>query len=160
MLGKRPMYIVHATGTGATQAGLILGMRMLGASDVAIIGISNGRRKGEVRERMYRLIRDTIERFGIDVKIDSDDIVVFDDYIFGGYASITREVVETLKLVAGRGGLILDPVYTAKAMYWLIDLVKRGYIDRRSTVVFPHTGGTPINFQHSNMIAGYMQHHE
>ncbi len=116
MLGKKPMYIMHATGTGATQAGLILGMRMLGASDVAIIGISNGRKKDEVRERIYRLIRNTMEIFSIDVKIDSDDIVVFDNYIFGGYASITKEVVETLKLVARREGLILDPVYTAKAM--------------------------------------------
>jgi D-cysteine desulfhydrase family pyridoxal phosphate-dependent enzyme len=160
MLGKKPMYIVHATGTGATQAGLILGMRMLGASDVAIIGISNGRKKDEVRERIYRLVRNTMEIFSIDVKIDSDDIVVFDDYIFGGYASITKEVVETLKLVARREGLILDPVYTAKAMYGLIDLVKRGYIDRRSTVVFLHTGGTPINFQYSSIISRYMQHHE
>lgn len=155
-LGRKPKYIVHATGTGATQAGLVLGMKLIGADDVEVIGISISRKKNEAKERVYKLINETLKLLDVNVKIRLEDIVVFDDYIFGEYAAITKEVVETMKLIARKEGLILDPVYTAKAMYGLIDLAKKGYIERNSTVVFIHTGGTPIPFQVSKAIEKYL----
>ncbi len=155
-LGVRPKYIVHATGTGATQAGLTLGLRLLGASDVKVLGISNGRRSPEVVRRLVDLFNSTSRMLGVDLRASEDDFVVYDEYAFGGYGVITSEVVDVMKYVARTEGMLLDPVYTAKAMYGLIDLVRRGTIERGSTVVFVHTGGTPIAFQYAAEVERYL----
>jgi len=151
----RPRYIVHATGSGATQAGLVLGTKLLNL-DVEIIGISVGRSRKEACERIANLVNETAKLLGVNITVEPEEITVFDDFTFGGYAEIPREVVEIMKRIARLEGLILDPVYTAKAMAGLISLVERGYIDKKSTVVFIHTGGTPIPFQYSDEITKYM----
>ncbi|MCD6489095.1 MAG: D-cysteine desulfhydrase family protein [Desulfurococcales archaeon] len=153
---EKPRYIVLATGTGTTQAGLLLGLKLLGVNDVKVIGISISRNSDEARNRVYNLINDTINLLNIDMKVDYSDIIVYDDYVFGGYSEVTREVVDTMKYTALKEGLILDPVYTAKAMYGLIDLIRRGCIEKDSTVVFIHTGGTPIPFQLNKVIEKYL----
>jgi len=155
-MGKRPRYIVHATGTGTTQAGLVLGLKLLGADDIEVVGISVSRKANEARERVHRLITETTKILNVSVNIEPEDIVVFDNYVFGTYANVTKEVVDTMKYVARKEGLVLDPVYTAKAMYGLMDLVEKGYIEKNSTVVFIHTGGTPIPFQTSKVIEQYL----
>mgnify|MGYP000126621919 CR=1 FL=1 len=155
-LGKRPQYIVHATGTGATQAGLVLGMKLLGLDDVEIIGISISRKSKEAKERVSHLVNETARLLNVDVKVDPEEITVFDNYIFGGYAVVTKEVVDVMKSIAKKEGLVLDPVYTAKAMIGLIDLINKGYIKKNSTVVFIHTGGTPILFQLSHIIEKHL----
>lgn len=156
LLGVRPEYIVHATGTGATQAGLTLGLKLLGAEDVKVIGISNGRKASEVIKRLVELFNLTASMLGLDARASEDDFMVYDEYGFGGYGVITREVIETMKYVARTEGILLDPVYTAKAMYGLIDLVHRGVIKKGSTVIFVHTGGSPISFQYAGKIAEYL----
>lgn len=153
--GVKPDYIIHATGTGATQAGLTLGLKML-ASDAKVIGISNGRKSSELASKLTKLFNDTVKILGIDLRASEEDFTVYDEYSFGGYGVITSEVVETMKYVARTEGILLDPVYTAKAMYGLIDLVHRGVIKRGSTVVFIHTGGTPIPFQYAVEIEKYL----
>jgi 1-aminocyclopropane-1-carboxylate deaminase len=154
-LGKKPRYIVHATGTGTTQAGLVLGKKLLGLEDVEVIGISVGRSAAEVKERVARLATESAATLGLDIKVDPEEVTVYERYTFGGYAVITREVVDTIKMVARLEGLVLDPVYTAKAMYGLLDLARRGEIERGS-VVFIHTGGTPIPFQYSAEIIQHL----
>jgi len=152
----KPKYIVHATGSGTTQAGLVLGLRLLGVDDIEVVGISISREANEVKRRVAELVNEGAKVLKTDVIVDPEDIVVFDSYTFGGYAEVTRDVVEVMKLIAQKEGLILDPIYTAKAIYGLIDLVKKGYIEKNSVVVFIHTGGTPIPFQLSNMIEKYL----
>ncbi len=154
-IGKMPKYVVHATGTGATQAGLVLGFKLLGA-DVKVIGISISRTVEEEKERVRNLIEETKKLLEVDIEVKDEDIIVRDEYRFGGYAVISKEVVDTMKYVARMEGLILDPVYTAKAMYGLIDLIKRGIIEKESVVTFLHTGGTPIVFQKVEEITKYL----
>ncbi len=77
-------------------------------------------------------------------------------YVLEGYGIVTRETVKTIKYAARVEGLILDPVYTAKAMYGLIDLIRRSCIERNSRVVFIHTAGTPIVFQYAENIVPYL----
>lgn len=155
-VGIKPDYIVHATGTGATQAGLTLGIRLLGAYDVKVVGISNGRKSSEVVGRLVRLFNATAEMLGAGIKASEEDFVVYDEYSFGGYGVITSEVVDTIKYVARAEGVLLDPVYTAKAMYGLVDLVQRGVIKKGSVVVFVHTGGSPITFQYAAEVEKYL----
>lgn len=151
--GIKPRYIVHASGTTATQAGLVLGLKLAGADEVKVIGISVGRSAKIMHERILELAASTTKLLGMDVRIRDDDIVIYEDYTFGGYGVITREVVETIKTAGLLEGLILDPVYTAKAMYGLINLVEKGEI--RGTVIFLHTGGIPVLFQYTSQLSNY-----
>jgi len=156
--GVKPRYIVHTTGTGATQAGLVLGLKLLGLyGEVKVVGISNGRTAEEVKERVSKLVAEASGIIGADVSADPEEVIVYDRYTFGGYGAVTKEVVETIRYVASEEGILLDPVYTAKGFYGLMDLVERGEIERGSTVVFIHTGGTPILFQYASTIAQYLQ---
>ncbi|MGC9010356.1 MAG: 1-aminocyclopropane-1-carboxylate deaminase/D-cysteine desulfhydrase, partial [Sulfolobales archaeon] len=153
-LGIKPNYIIHASGTGATQAGLILGSKLAGL-DAKIIGISVGRRSPELINRIYRLVEEGAEYAGVKIKFTIDDIIVYDDYTEGGYGVINKRVVDVIRQVSLKEAIFLDPVYTAKAMLGLIDLVEKGVIPRGSNVLFIHTGGTPILFQYDNEIANY-----
>ena len=75
--------------------------------------------------------------------LSPEDVVIYDDYIGEGYAIPTEECVEAIKLVARTEGLLLDPVYTGKAMAGLVDLVRKGAFGRNENLLFVHTGGTP-----------------
>ncbi len=152
----RPDYIVLATGTGATQAGLVLEAKLLGAN-TEIIGVSVGRSAREEKERIAKLVNDTAELLGSNIRIEPEEIIVFDKYTFGGYGVITKEVIETIKYVALTEGLLLDPVYTTKAMSGLLDLIGQEYIRKNSRIVFLHTGGIPIIFQYNDVIKKYLQ---
>lgn len=153
--GFRPDYVVHATGTGTTQAGLLLGFKMLGMDSVRVIGISDGTKKEVLVEKTVNLFNSTARMLGAEISVKPEDIVVYDEYGFGGYGSISKEVVEVIKRVARSEGLLLDPVYTGKAMYGVIDLASKGVI--RGNVIFIHTGGSPIIFQSSGEVAKYTE---
>lgn len=153
--GVTPRYIVHASGTGATQAGLVLGLKLLGAEDVRVVGIGISRPPRVARERVANPVNSAAKLLGVDLGVEPEDITV-EDYRFGGYAVITREVVEAMRLAALKEGLILDPVYTAKALHGLADLAAKGYFGK-GPIVFIHTGGTPITFQYNEAVVEHLQ---
>lgn len=142
-----PDYVVHATGTGATQAGLVTGFKLAGL-DTEVVGISVGRDQPAVKGDIIRLIREVESIINRPINVSGNDIIVIDDYTFGGYGIVKEEVVNIIKKVAKEEGILLDPVYTAKAMYGLEDLANRGYFEQGASVVFLHTGGLPIIFSH------------
>ena len=78
--------------------------------------------------------------------MDPNDIVVHDGYVGKGYSYPTDGMVEAVRLVAQSEAILLDPVYTGKAMAGLIDLVRRGEFTDRQSVLFLHTGGSPALF--------------
>jgi D-cysteine desulfhydrase len=86
---------------------------------------------------------------GLDLAFDSSDLVIHDGYLGGGYGVLTRAEKEAIRLVAELEGILLDPVYTAKAMAGLLDLIRRGEIGAGETVLFWHTGGMPALFAHA-----------
>ena len=85
-----------------------------------------------------------------------EDRAVFDEYLGEGYAKVDRAVAEVIRLVFQTEGIVLDPVYTAKAMIGLIDLVKTGFFDPKDKIVFVHTGGTPALFPNREKIFGFL----
>jgi len=155
-LGKRIDYVVLADGTCAMHAGLLLGLRAAGATEVNVVGISVGKAKGDAKGVVRRLISEASELLGIDNPVRDNDIIVFDDYVFGGYGKITGEVVDAMKLAARKEAIILDPVYTGKAFAGLIDLARNGYFPKNSVVVFIHSGGSPIVFQYDEVVASLL----
>jgi D-cysteine desulfhydrase len=72
----------------------------------------------------------------------AERVTVNDDYLGGGYAVVGQTEREAIQLVAQKEGLLLDPVYTGRAMGGLIDLIRWGAFTRGQSVLFWHTGGT------------------
>ena len=145
--GAEPDYVVHATGSGGTQAGLVVGARAL-ARDCRVIGISVSDPKGPFSEDVLEIARATDEALKLGLDVLAGDVVVFDEYIGEGYGTVDMAVASTIRLVFQTEGIVLDPVYTAKAMIGLIDLIKTGFFKPTDKVVFVHTGGTPALFPH------------
>ena len=149
--GFEPDYVVHATGSGGTQAGLVVGARSLCPS-CRIIGISVSDPKGPFTDDVLEIARATDEAMGLGLGIMADDVTVFDEYLGAGYGVVDRAVAETIRLVFQTEGIVLDPVYTAKAMIGLRDLIKTDFFKPTDKIVFIHTGGTPALFPNRERI--------
>ena len=148
-IGERIDYVVCACGTGGTQAGLILGARLLDVT-AKILGVNVFAIKADASRTIAQLVNGSAELLGVDLSIVPEGVTVFDDYIKEGYGVLNKEVTEAIKLVAETEGIFLDPVYTGKAMVALIDLIKKGYFKKDDNVVFFHTGGLPALFLYRN----------
>jgi 1-aminocyclopropane-1-carboxylate deaminase/D-cysteine desulfhydrase-like pyridoxal-dependent ACC family enzyme len=144
---ERIDYIVVATSTGATQAGLVLGAKLAGLK-AKVVGISVGRTSDEIGADVTRLVDEAAALLGVTTHAGSDEVIVNDSYTCGGYGVVTKEVTDLMKTVAQNEGLLVDPVYTAKGMLGLVELTKEGYFREGSRVLFVHTGGLPIIFSH------------
>jgi 1-aminocyclopropane-1-carboxylate deaminase/D-cysteine desulfhydrase-like pyridoxal-dependent ACC family enzyme len=145
--GLRPDVIVSSTSSGGTQAGLIAGAALVGLR-ARILGVS----ADESSERLTAVVRDLLaqmgERLGAKpASIGADGGIQVDDRFVGeGYGVPTPGSTEALALLARREGILLDPVYTAKAMAGLIDRIRHGEFRSDETILFWHTGGQVGNF--------------
>lgn len=137
--------VLHASGSGGTQAGLIVGAVAMGKK-VRVIGISVSEEKKSYRERVWKIYRDTVEALHLDVQAELNDVIVHDEYLKEGYGIINKDVFEAIRITGENEGIFLDPVYTGKAMAALIDLIKKGHFKKDNNVVFFHTGGTAALF--------------
>ncbi len=137
----KPTTILHATGSGGTAAGLILGARLFGINArIATVNVCDD------RAYFIRVIGDicekTIEQFGLPVDFDrSRDIEVIDGYVGRGYALSRPEELALLCEVARTEGIFLDPVYTGKAFYGMVREIERSPGSLGERIVFLHTGG-------------------
>jgi len=138
-------YVLHASGSGGTQAGLTVGALAMGKK-VRVIGISVSEDKKSYGERVWKISADTAEALHLDIKTDLNDVSVLDEYLKEGYGIVNKEVSEAIRITAENEGIFLDPVYTGKAMAALIDLIKKGRFKKNDNVVFFHTGGTAALF--------------
>ncbi len=149
--GFEPDAVVHSTGSGATQAGLIVGAKAL-TPKTRIVGISVSDPKEPFAAIVREIVRATERELDQAGLADDADVIVFDEFIRDGYGIINRDVARVIRRVFVAEGIVLDPVYTAKAFIGLIDLVARGYFKRTDRVVFFHTGGTPALFPNRRKI--------
>ncbi len=146
--------IVFASSSGGTQAGMVVGARATSFGG-DIIGIKID--KGEAGDDPYplhlaRLGNETARHVGLDAKFTPDDFLVVEDYLGAGYGVVGELEREAIRMVARLEGLILDPVYTGRAMGGLIDMIRRGIIGPDETVLFWHTGGMPAVFSYVNAL--------
>jgi D-cysteine desulfhydrase len=135
-------YIVMATGSTSTTGSLILGNRVFNTG-IRVVGISVSRPKDECKARILEQIEKDRVFYAFEESVKDKDITVFDDYIGPGYAIPTGEGVKAIKLLASKEAIVLDQIYTGKAMAGLIDLIRKGFFRRDETVIFLHTGGGP-----------------
>ncbi len=138
----RPAAVVVATGSCGTQAGLVAGRAWLGAT-WDVLGIAVSRPRDESAARVLELARATSALLRLDAPILPADVHVDDRWIGRGFGKASPEGDAALRLALATEGLVLDPVYTAKAMAAAIDLIAGGTIPAEASLVFLHTGGEP-----------------
>ncbi len=132
--------IVLAVGSGGTQAGLLIG-KMLFQVPINIIGINICDDAAYFQNRIRSILQEARQRFSLPAQLLSESIQIVDGYVGKGYGLSRLEEIKTIKQVAELEGLILDPVYTGKAMYGLKDLIAKGYFQKDQKIIFLHTGG-------------------
>jgi D-cysteine desulfhydrase len=138
-------WIVFASSSGGTQAGLLLGQRIFGFSG-RILGISVDESEEWLKSEVSRLASATSEKVGERIEFTPADVLVNADYCNAGYGVVTEREREALRLFASCEGLLLDPVYTGRAAAGMIDLIRTGFFKTNETVLFLHTGGQPALF--------------
>jgi len=141
-LDASPAAVIVATGSCGTQAGLIAGAVWLRAS-YRVCGVLVSRPRSEAVPRLMSLARSTAGLLELGVTIRRQDVVVEDGYLGPGFGLASPEGDAALRMALALEGLILDPVYTAKAMAGLAGMVANGSFPTGASLVFIHTGGEP-----------------
>ena len=140
----QPKHIIAATGSGGTQGGLTAGNVLfdLGASVWGInVCDDEAYFLRKVREDLTQWRQWYRSIIPSSLDIDALSINVIDGYVGDGYAKAGVDVFETIRLAAELEGLVLDPVYTGKGFYGMLEQIKQGRFDDSDDIVFVHTGG-------------------
>ena len=133
--------MVVASSSAGTQAGLVLGAALHGFRG-RVLGISIDATTEELTAHVTELALAAARLVGANVTADQLRVDVNADYLGGGYAVVGELERDAIRTLARTEGLLLDPVYTGRAMGGLIDLIRRGVVGPREHVLFWHTGGT------------------
>lgn len=144
--------VVCVSGSAGMHAGLITGFAGT-QSHIPVIGINVSRGKAEQEEKVAKLVEETSAHVGIPNFISRDAVTCFDEYVGPGYALPTPEMVEAVQLLAKTEGILLDPVYTGKAVAGLIDLIKKGKFNKADDILFVHSGGSPALYANTSLFA-------
>ena len=142
-------HIVFASSSGGTQAGMVVGnigkrFNLIG------IGIDKGE-AGELpfADHVQGLANATAERLEVNVDFHESDITVRNEYLGDGYGVVGELERQAIRLTAETEGILLDPVYTGRAMGGLINMIEQEEFSRNDTVLFWHTGGLPALFSYA-----------
>lgn len=135
-------YIVHATSSGSTQAGLVVGL-LAQASGIKVIGIDVKAAHEQTKSVVLKIAQETARTVGLTQDVTPDMIWVEPGYAGPDYGLPTQQTIEAIRLMGRLEGILLDPVYEGKSMSGLIDMVKRGVFDKSDRILFMHLGGTP-----------------
>ena len=138
-------HIIVASGSAGTHAGLVAGFQG-NNSNIPVTGINVSRPKNVQEELVYGLVKTTAALAGVKNVIPRDAVICYDEYVGTGYSVPTEGMVEAVRLLARTEGILLDPVYTGKAMAGLVDLIRKGHFKKGQRVLFIHTGGSPALF--------------
>jgi L-cysteate sulfo-lyase len=134
-------YVVHATGSAGTQAGLVAGFEGTN-SGIDVLGIGVRAPQEAQEANVYKLACATADLLGMSGVVKRERVMANCDYVGEGYGKPTPGMVEAVALLAQTEGILLDPVYTGKGMAGLIDLIRKGRFKREDNIVFIHTGGS------------------
>jgi len=135
----RPEWIILASGTGATQAGIVVGLELIGWK-AGVVGVSVARKHDRGTGIIEQCCSDLRQYLKLD-GADKQPVDFRDDWVGDGYEKAGENVFEAIRTAAKMEGIILDPTYTGKALCALMDLVASGDINEGDKVLFWHTGG-------------------
>jgi L-cysteate sulfo-lyase len=140
-LGIKVDYIVHAAGSGGTQAGLVAALSR--GKHTRVRGYSVRFDSNRMSEIVHAIANQTAGLMDAP-SVPADQIEVDDAHIGDGYGIATPEALDAIKLLGRQEGILLDPVYTGKAMAGLIADIHSGRFAAGQNIVFLHTGGAAV----------------
>lgn len=146
-------HVVCASGSGGTHGGLLAGF-VGNSARIPVTGISVRHPRDRQEAHIHALANEAAELAGAESGVPEEAVVVRDEYVGPGYSLPTDEMVEAVRLLARVEGLLLDPVYTGKAMAGLLDLHREGYFAGDENVIFVHTGGAPSLYAYRSELLG------
>ena len=152
-LGDEPFtHLVFASSSGGTHAGLMLG-KFICDQAYRLIGVNID--KGEADEPAFdqhilSLANRTAALLEIEHRFSNEDVILNSDYLGAGYGVVGALEREAISLTARTEGILLDPVYTGRAMGGLIDMIRKGAIGDNDKILFWHTGGAPALFAYAS----------
>ncbi len=142
-------HIIHATGSQGTQAGLVAGFKMV-SSPIPILGIGVRAPKDKQEAAVLALTEKTLAQFPNAPAVTKEDVVANCNYVGEGYGIPSEGGIEAIKMLAELEGLLFDPVYSAKGMAGMIDLIRKGEFKKGQRIIFLHTGGSVALFGYQN----------
>ena len=134
--------VVAASGSAGTHAGLAVGLEQL-MPNAELIGVTVSRSVADQLPKVVALQQAVANSLELQAKAE---ITLWDDYFAPGYGTPNEEGLEAVKLLAQLEGILLDPVYTGKAMAGLIDGINQNRFKDEGPILFIHTGGAPALF--------------
>ena len=143
--------LVTATGSAGTQAGLVAGLAMLNAQ-IPVLGIGVRAPKDRQEANVFALAEKTCAHVGVPGAVKREQVVANCDYVGQGYGIPTEGMVEAVKLLARTEGILLDPVYSGKAMAGLIDLIQKGHFKKDADGRLPAHGRRRGTFRLSQRV--------
>ena len=144
-------WIVLASGSAGTHAGLLAGLHAAG-SDIPVMGISVRQPRERQIAAVHKLAAATAAQL-TDIPLSLDKTLIDDGYVGAGYGLPTEGTIAAINLIARKEGVLLDPVYSAKGLAGMIGLTEQKFFDRQKDVVFLHTGGAAALFAYGNQLA-------
>ncbi|MCC7264060.1 MAG: D-cysteine desulfhydrase family protein [Candidatus Latescibacteria bacterium] len=150
--GINPSHI-YLSALDTTQSGVVLGLQYV-ESPIHVRGFSPFEKWPQRFENMARIANQGAARLGLDIQFKAGDFDNDDGQVGERYGIPTPQGLEALRLVARTEGILLDPVYTSKAMAGLIADIKAGKLAKDKPVVFLHTGGSPAIFGYAPEVLG------
>jgi D-cysteine desulfhydrase len=151
--GLRIDHVVCASGSAGTHAGLAVGF-LGNNAQIPITGINVRRKREEQEPNVHKLAQETAALLGMRTCIPREAITALGDWVGPGYSLPTPEMIDAVRVLARLEGILLDPVYTGKAMAGLIALVKDGRFRKGENVLFVHTGGAAGLFAYQEALVG------
>jgi D-cysteine desulfhydrase len=146
-------HIVCASGSAGTHAGLITGLIGNNAT-IPLTGINVRRTREEQEPMVHKLAEQTAALLCVRGGVPREAITALGDWVGPGYSLPTPEMIEAVRMLAQVEGILLDPVYTGKAMAGLIALVRKGVFTKGQNVLFVHTGGSPALYAYQDVLLG------
>lgn len=136
---NKPSHIVTAVGSGGTLAGLVVGKKLYGIKS-HLVGVNVLKTAGDFEKIICDLANECSRKYKLGIKVNSKDFTILDGYSTEGYENISNEKLELITFISQDYGILLDPTYTGKAFYGMVDhFIYQG--NEFNRLMFIHTGG-------------------
>jgi D-cysteine desulfhydrase len=148
-------HIIFASSSGGTHAGLMLGKKVFN-QQFDLVGIKIDKQDElNIAAHIISLANDAATMIGLEAQFTRDDFTLQEQYTGEGYGVVGALEKEAISLTAKSEGVLLDPVYTGRAMGGLIDMLRTGFFSKSDKILFWHTGGTPALFDYAKHLTGF-----